>query len=148
MTYEKQQPDSKPLVKRPEQDASGRFVKGNCGGVGRVKGSKNKFTLVKEAMLEAMEQAKAGDSKGLSNWLIMVADKDPVSFLRCVVSILPKEVKSEVNQRVANNVDIKATISAMSHDELCRLADVADEPVDEPSADKPETDAASGGEQP
>ncbi len=106
---------------QPNQDEKGQWLPGNTASPGRQIGSVNKFTRTKEAMLEAMEQAKIdGKVGGLLKYLINLAESEPVQFLRCVTSILPKESKLDVTQRSVD--EYGQILAAMPEDELRRLA--------------------------
>lgn len=49
--------DQKPLVGELERASNGQFLKGNAGGPGRPKGSKNRITVLKQQMEEGFRDA-------------------------------------------------------------------------------------------
>lgn len=130
---EEHETSSKPLEKRPERNEKGQWKPGQRGGPGRAKGTKNRFTQVKEAMLEALEQAKVdGDVGGLLKFLVNVAENEPLQFLRCVTSILPKEIKQDITKHGVD--EFQRELEGMSEEELRRVARVVDIELDEPQA--------------
>ena len=84
-------------------------------------------------MLEALEQAKVdGDVGGLLKFLVNVAENEPLQFLRCVTSILPKEIKQDVTNRGPDAFEQE--LKRMDDAELRRLARAVDIELDEPQA--------------
>jgi hypothetical protein len=69
---------------------TGRFLTGNIGG-GRSKGSRNK--LATEFIDALYEQWLRSGPKVLRT----VAETDPVAFMKCVASILPRQIEADVN---------------------------------------------------
>ena len=131
---EEQETSNQPLEEKPERNKKGQWKPGQRGGPGRAKGTKNRFTQVKEAMLEALEQAKVdGDVGGLLKFLVNVAENEPLQFLRCVTSILPKEIKQDVTNRGPDAFEQE--LKRMDETELRRLARAVDIELDKPPAD-------------
>lgn len=70
---------------KPQQDARGRFITGNIGG-GRSKGARSKLG---ESFIEELYASwRAGGREAIDR----VRDEDPVSFLRIIASVIPREV--------------------------------------------------------
>lgn len=72
-----------------EHDERGRFVVGNMGG-GRPFGSRNKFTIVKERIVEAFLKNDRG-SVAFEKTLYNSDGTINLEALRVIVSILPSE---------------------------------------------------------
>jgi len=75
-----------------KRKADGRFVEGNKESPGRPKGSKNKFTELKEAFLEAFEEL--GGVDGLVKWA-RKNNKCQGEFYKMVAKMLPSNVGIE-----------------------------------------------------
>lgn len=68
-----------------------KFKKGESGNpAGRAKGSKNKFTNLKESFLKAYE---AKDGFGGDKKLKEFAKKHPETFLNMITKLFPKDIK-------------------------------------------------------
>lgn len=69
---------------KPQQDARGRFITGNIGG-GRSKGARSKLG---ESFIEELYASwRAGGREAIDR----VRDEDPVSFLKIIASVIPRE---------------------------------------------------------
>ena len=83
------------VVEKKEQykwhDADGNFVKGNKAG-GRPKGSRNKLT---EMFWDDLYDGWKKEGPGV---ISKVIEKDPSTFLRCMVQVMPKELDVNVNR--------------------------------------------------
>lgn len=78
-----------------------KFQHGNPGGPGRPRGSKNKATILKEMLIQAVtDAAKEAGYKTAETYLASVCSADVMNFLRVVGPLLPKEHKVDVNERV------------------------------------------------
>ena len=69
-------------------DKNGKFANGNQIGQGRPKGSKNKFTLIKEQMVEVWEEE---GGKERFRELFRGSKKEFLQALDRIIAILPKE---------------------------------------------------------
>lgn len=65
----------------------GKFKKGNPGGPGRPKGSKNKFTTLRESFIEAY--IKLGGTKGMVKW-VKKNERNRAAFYRDLVRLIPQ----------------------------------------------------------
>ena len=77
-----------------KRGADGRFVDGNKESPGRPKGSKNKFTNLKAAFLEAFEEL--GGAEGLWEW----AEKNQANkraFYQMITKMLPASLVGEID---------------------------------------------------
>lgn len=89
-----------------EQDINrndGKFKPGQSGNpAGREKGSKNRYTKLRNAILDAVELAADKYEKGMKSddYLATICKADPLTFLRIAASVLPKEIKQENTDRV------------------------------------------------
>ena len=70
--------------------SSGRFLTGNSGG-GRPKGSRNK--LGQQFINDLYDEWQKSGPQVLKT----VAETDPVALMRCVASILPKEIDATLS---------------------------------------------------
>ena len=67
----------------------GRFAKGNPGGPGRPRGSRNKTgSQARQAILEAFE------ALGGVEWLMQIARAEPALFVRLLAACLPRETET------------------------------------------------------
>lgn len=57
---------------------------------GRPKGSKDKFTKLKDTFLSALE------TLGGEKFMVLAAQKDPIGFLRIVGKMLPREIRGDI----------------------------------------------------
>ncbi len=81
--------------KRAARDRKGRFLKGQPGGPGRPKGSKNRYTDLKASFLAVLGEL------GGEEWMKETAEKYPVEFMRMLARMLPK----------ATDIDLRADVS-------------------------------------
>jgi hypothetical protein len=70
----------------PEKDEKGRFLPGNNGGPGRPPGAKNK--LVEDFLTDFHEAWVAHGRTALES----MVEKEPSSFVRAAVQLMPKDV--------------------------------------------------------
>jgi len=74
------------------RNSIGRFVQGSSGNPnGRPVGSKNKFTTLKAAFIDAFEEIGGVDN--LVEW----ARCNETEFYRMLARIMPKEIHADVN---------------------------------------------------
>ncbi len=71
----------------PSQDT--QFKPGNAG---RPKGSQNKYTLLKQTILEAF------DELGGKEDLVNIGKESPRDFLRLLGQLLPRELKADLGE--------------------------------------------------
>ena len=78
------------------------FKKGEVANPdGRPKGSLNRYTRLRNDILDAVEvMAKKYGKQGTAEYLGDLCKTDPVGFLRVAASLLPKHIKAEVIERV------------------------------------------------
>lgn len=76
-------------------------------GPGRSKGSKNKFTTLKESFLDVYQQL--GGTEGLRKWAAK-SDNNRGEFYKMVTRLLPKEVRGEIA--------VKRSLKDLTNDEL------------------------------
>ena len=79
------------MTKKPENNRNsiGRFVEGSSGNPsGRPVGSKNQFTTLKSAFIEAFEEIGGVDN--LVEW----ARANQTEFYRMVARLMPREVEA------------------------------------------------------
>lgn len=77
------------------RDSIGRFLPGQSGNRnGRPKGSKNKFTELKDVFLEALEEV------GGKEYVKLVARTDPKTFLTLVAKMLPRHNDVKVSEQI------------------------------------------------
>ena len=70
---------------KPRRDERGRLLPGGTANPnGRPKGSKNKFTQLKDAFLEAFEEV------GGKDFVVRSAKEDPKAFLTLMAKMLPR----------------------------------------------------------
>jgi len=86
-----------------------KFEKGDPGGPGRGRGSKNKFTNIKEQFLAAYEDI--GGLDALITWAKQ--PKNQTEFYKMLTKLFPKEIKAELK--------IGKSISEYSTEELVQL---------------------------
>lgn len=78
------------------EQSSHLFAKGRPKTGGRKKGTPNKRTaLLKDAILEAAQQAGGGDKEGLVNYLTARALDNPVAFMALLGKVLPMQVTGD-----------------------------------------------------
>jgi hypothetical protein len=75
-------------------------------GPGRPKGSKDKFTSLKESFLEAFKEL--GGTKALVDWA--AKEKNKGEFYKMITKLLPREIKAEVSP--------KRSIKELTNDQL------------------------------
>ena len=75
------------------QRVSGKFAPGHKKLGGRQKGTKNRYTLLRNRILDAIELAagKAG-WKDANEYLASICKAEPINFLRIAASLLPKDL--------------------------------------------------------
>jgi hypothetical protein len=81
---------------------------------GRTKGAQNKITrILKEALPEALERLGSdGQGKdGLVGWLMQVATKEPVAYLRLLDKLLPHQINGA-------SLSVTATAVYSTHEEI------------------------------
>jgi len=76
---------------KERDDTTGRFLPGNSGFGGRPKGSRNKLG---EAFIQDMYEAWQRSGPGV---LVKVIADEPATFLRSMVSLMPREMDVNVN---------------------------------------------------
>ena len=83
-----------------QTEANSKFGNLPGPGPGRPKGSNNRYTLLKEQLIEAIEKlAKDGDVEGgVTGWLAGVAKTDKIAFVKIVASLIPRDLN--VNAKV------------------------------------------------
>ena len=84
--------------KKPENNRNsiGRFVEGSSGNPnGRPVGSRNKFTTLKSAFIEAFEEIGGVDN--LVEW----ARCNQTEFYKMLARLMPREIKADVNTGVS-----------------------------------------------
>ena len=82
------------MAKKPvnNRNSIGRFVQGSSGNPnGRPVGSKNKFTTLKSAFIEAFEELGGVDN--LVEW----ARCNQTEFYRMLARLMPREIHADVN---------------------------------------------------
>ena len=82
------------LAQKPEnnRNSTGRFVQGSSGNPnGRPVGSKNKFTNLKSAFIEAFEELGGVDN------LIEWARCNQTEFYRMLARLMPREIHADVS---------------------------------------------------
>ena len=82
------------MSKKPENNRNsiGRFVQGSSGNPnGRPVGSKNKFTTLKSAFIEAFEEIGGVDN--LVEW----ARCNQTEFYRMLARLMPREVEAKIS---------------------------------------------------
>ena len=82
------------MSQNPENNRNsiGRFVQGSSGNPnGRPVGSKNKFTTLKSAFIEAFEEIGGVDN--LVEW----ARCNQTEFYRMLARLMPREIHADVN---------------------------------------------------
>ena len=82
------------MTKKPvnNRNSIGRFVQGSSGNPnGRPVGSKNKFTTLKSAFIEAFEEIGGVDN--LVEW----ARCNQTEFYRMLARLMPREIHADVN---------------------------------------------------
>ena len=90
LTLEKNNMASKLSVNN--RNSIGRFVQGSSGNLnGRPVGSKNKFTTLKAAFIEAFEEIGGVDN------LIEWARCNQTEFYRMLARLMPREIHADVN---------------------------------------------------
>jgi hypothetical protein len=87
-------------VLETEKKQSGGRHKLSGPGPGRPKGSKDKFTTLKQAFLDAFE--KTGGAAGLAAWIAR-SEHNRAIFYQLVTKLFPQEV--------AHSGEVKATLS-------------------------------------
>jgi len=86
------------MTKKPENNRNsiGRFVEGSSGNPsGRPVGSKNQFTTLKSAFIDAFEEIGGVDN--LVEW----ARCNQTDFYRMLARLMPREIKADVNTGVS-----------------------------------------------
>lgn len=105
---------------KPQNKGQAALVKaqrekgGRVGG--RTKGAQNKITrILKEALPEALERLGSdGQGKdGLVGWLMQVATKEPVAYLRLLDKLLPHQINGASVSVTATN-----TTTYSTHEEI------------------------------
>tara|TARA_R100000808_G_scaffold24691_1_gene57620 strand:- start:1794 stop:2357 length:564 start_codon:yes stop_codon:yes gene_type:complete len=97
-----EQPGNNPpaLAENKENTKISRFKPGESGNpAGRAKGTKNKYTRIKEMILGTIDNMQ-GETEG--EWLNNIARNDPINFLKVAASLLPKQVEKDVTKRSAS----------------------------------------------
>ena len=82
------------MSQNPEnnRNSTGRFVQGSSGNPnGRPVGSKNKFTTLKAAFIDAFEEIGGVDN------LIEWARCNQTEFYRMLARLMPREIHADVN---------------------------------------------------
>ena len=112
--------DDPPMI---EQDEKGRFLPGNSGNGGRVKGARNK--LGEAFVMDLYEHWKANGTTAIQACMV----ESPSAYCRVVASLLPKEVNLNVNplDEVSDD-DIAVGLAAI------RAARAAGTPIPRPGA--------------
>ena len=65
--------------------------KSNLIGAGRPKGSKDKFTKMKESFFEAFHSVEVGGTDGLIEWAIR-SNENRTQFYKFIVAMMPKDL--------------------------------------------------------
>ena len=90
LTLEKSKMANKLSAKN--RNSTGRFVQGSSGNPnGRPVGSKNKFTTLKSAFIEAFEEIGGVDN------LIEWARCNQTEFYKMLARLMPREIHADVN---------------------------------------------------
>ncbi len=77
---------------------NGQFKAGAQPGPGRPKGVPNKATaLVKDAILQAAQEAGGGGKDGIAKYLQKQADDNPGPFMALLGKILPTQIDADVD---------------------------------------------------
>ena len=85
----KKKSTSLPIIGKKKQVTKKPFKKNNKFGTGRKKGSKNKFTTLKEAFYEVFNDL--GGANGMMDWAL--EDPDNMKcFYQMIAKMLPREV--------------------------------------------------------
>ena len=93
------------------------FETGKSGNPnGRPKGTKNRYTEIKESFLKAFD--KLGGTKGLVNW-VNEDTRNKKAFYEMIVSLLPK--KTEMDLEYAPRVDNIIVADQETKDNLLKL---------------------------
>jgi hypothetical protein len=87
------------------RNALGRFVRGNSGGPGRPKGSRNRLgeEFLSDLYVDWMEHG--------ASVIAEVRERNPVAYLRTVAGLVPQEV---------GIVSMREDVRAMTDEELAR----------------------------
>jgi hypothetical protein len=109
--------------------------KSNPNGAGRPKGSKDKFTKMKEAFFEAFHSVEVGGTDGLIAWATL-NNENRTQFYKFIVALMPKDlnVGSSSDGPVPTKVIIEVKDSRVEMDESLdviegeKLKDVTDLP--------------------
>lgn len=98
---------------RIERDNLGRFVAGVSGNkLGRPKGSKNRTTVMKQAMEEALTRDLAGEFAELTKVAFQMAKEGDKDMLKFLLGDVMKEVrKTEVEEDKLNLKDVEVSIT-------------------------------------
>ena len=98
---------------RIERDNLGRFVAGVSGNkLGRPKGSKNRTTVMKQAMEEALTRDLAGEFAELTKVAFQMAKEGDKDMLKFLLGDVMKEVrKAEVEEDKLNLKDVEVSIT-------------------------------------
>ena len=94
------------------RNPDGTFAEGHELSTGRPKGSKNKFTTLKQAFLDAFEEL--GGVEGLVEW----AEKNSHTkeqFYKMITKMLPTHVTDEVKGKI--ELELKRIITEQRPDE-------------------------------
>ena len=99
------------------RNALGRFVRGNSGGPGRPKGSRNRLGE------EFLSDLYADWTEHGASVIAEVRERNPVAYLRTVAGLLPQQVGiTTVREDVAAMTDEELARALLSAHETLRLA--------------------------
>ena len=96
--------DSKTRLNPYTDPHTGLFMPGNPGGPGRPKGSKNKFTTVKEMVIQVLEDLGGAD------WIYQFAQQHPRDFLKLIDKLLPESLEVAGPNGTSVSVDVRAQL--------------------------------------
>ena len=92
-------------MKENGRDGKGRFAAGNPG---RMKGSKNRFTSIKEEFVAVYEEEGLGRIK-----LAELLDTDPKSFFQLFRDLYPKQVEQQIENSTYSRVNVEEAVRAL-----------------------------------
>ena len=81
------------------------------GGPGRPPGSKNKFTQLKETIIDTLEKLDAECGGEAKNWLFELARREPRLFVSLLVKVIPAATEVDMNL----NANVKADVVSMAN---------------------------------